>query len=259
MVPEWLHILSIVLLAGAFAIAAWVAVDVVRRPPPMWIMQIVWPVTMLFGSVVTLAFYLAHGRGTPAGADDGSDDDGSGGNDSNEDGSEDDSKDEGSGQDAPTIASVAKGTLHCGAGCTLGDIVAEWLMVAFPVIAFWFGLGTLFGERIFAAWIFDYVLAFGFGILFQYFSIVPMRDLSPGEGLVAAVKADTLSLTAWQVGMYGFMAFAHFYIFDQLIGAPLEVPTVEFWFMMQIAMIAGFLTAYPANRWLIGRGIKEEM
>ena len=34
-----------------------------------------------------------------------------------------------------------------------------------------------------------------------------MRNLSVGEGLVQAVKADTLSLTAWQVGMYGFMAF----------------------------------------------------
>jgi hypothetical protein len=34
-------------------------------------------------------------------------------------------------------------------------------------------------------------------------AIVPMRGLSPGKGLVAAVKADTLSLISWQVGMYG--------------------------------------------------------
>jgi hypothetical protein len=33
-----------------------------------------------------------------------------------------------------------------------------------------------------------------------------MRGLSPGKGLVAAVKADTLSLISWQVGMYGLMA-----------------------------------------------------
>jgi hypothetical protein len=29
--------------------------------------------------------------------------------------------------------------------------------------------------------------------------------------------------------------------------------------MMQIAMIAGFLTSYPVNWWLIRRGSKERM
>jgi len=32
----------------------------------------------------------------------------------------------------------------------------------------------------------------------------------------------------------------------------------EFWFMMQIAMIAGFLTSYPVW-WLVEAGIKERM
>ena len=111
----------------------------------------------------------------------------------------------------------------------------------------------------FAVWIVDYIFAFLFGIAFQYFTIAPMRNLSFGEGLKAAVKADTLSLTAWQIGMYGFMAFAQFYLFRTLLGLRLEVPTPEFWFMMQIAMVAGFATSYPVNWWLIRRGIKEEM
>ncbi len=29
-----------------------------------------------------------------------------------------------------------------------------------------------------------------------------MKGLSPSRGLVAALKADALSLSAWQVGMY---------------------------------------------------------
>ena len=70
-----------------------------------------------------------------------------------------------------------------------------------------------FTEKIFAVWIVDYLFAYAFGIVFQYFTIAPMRGLSLGQGIVAAVKADTLSLTAWQVGMYGFMAFAYFFIF----------------------------------------------
>ena len=128
-----------------------------------------------------------------------------------------------------------------------------------PGIAVAFGWETIFGEKIFAVWIIDYVFAYAFGIIFQYFTIAPMRDFSFGQGIVAAVKADTLSLTAWQVGMYGFMAVAYFIIFGSLIGLKLETDTVEFWFMMQIAMVFGFLTAYPVNWWLIRAGLKEKM
>lgn len=105
----------------------------------------------------------------------------------------------------------------------------------------------------------DYILACLFGIAFQYFTIAPMRGLTPGQGLVAAVKADTLSITCWQIGMYGFMAVAYFVIFRTGFGVTLETDTVEFWFMMQIAMLFGFLTTYPANLWLLKSGIKEAM
>jgi hypothetical protein len=86
-----------------------------------------------------------------------------------------------------------------------------------------------------------------------------MRNLSLGQGLKAALKADALSITAWQVGMYGFMGFAYFYLFRNLLGVDLHVNSVEFWFMMQIAMIFGFLTSYPANWWLLRSGVKEKM
>ncbi len=161
--------------------------------------------------------------------------------------------------ETPFPVMVANGALHCGSGCTLGDIVAEWLVFAVPAIAVWFGYKSLFGDKIFAVWIVDYIFAYAFGIFFQYFTIAPMRGLSFGPGLVAAIKADTLSLAAWQVGMYGFMAFAYFYLFRTVLGAPLQTNMVEFWFMMQIAMIFGFITTYPVNWWLIKSGIKERM
>ena len=154
---------------------------------------------------------------------------------------------------------VANGSLHCGSGCALGDICAEWLIFAFPAVAGAFGWKSIFPDRIFAVWIVDYLFAYAFGIVFQYFTIAPMRGLSFREGIVAAIKADTLSLTAWQVGMYGFMAVAYFAIFQNTLGTKLQTDTFEFWFMMQIAMMFGFLTAYPVNWWLIKRGIKERM
>jgi hypothetical protein len=95
--------------------------------------------------------------------------------------------------------------------------------------------------------------------VFQYFAIVPMRGLSFGKGVVAAVKADTLSLTAWQVGMYGGMAMMQFALFKPHYGHIAPVYTPEFRFAMQLAMLAGFATAYPVNWWLVRSGIKEAM
>ncbi len=86
-----------------------------------------------------------------------------------------------------------------------------------------------------------------------------MRNLGFAEGVWAAIKADTLSLTAWQVGMYGFMALAYFWIFRRGLGVELAVDTAELWFVMQIPMISGFITSYPVNWWLIRVGMKERM
>jgi hypothetical protein len=125
-------------------------------------------------------------------------------------------------------------------------LIAEWLVVVVPL--------TLFGRKIFGTWALDFALAFLIGIVFQYFTIAPMKNLSPGPGIMAALKADTLSLIAWQIGMYGWMAVVIFKLFGEI---PKTNPV--FWFMMQIAMVVGFVTSYPANWWLLKTGIKERM
>ncbi len=244
MIPAWLHALSIAYLLLGLCCAAVIATDLVRHKQHMWIMNVVWPVTALFGTLWIVWQYFTYGRlaenarAEAAMARD---------------------EEMPSTTLTPFPLMVGNGALHCGSGCTLGDIVAEWLVFLVPGIAVWFGYGSLFGDKIFAVWIVDYLFAYAFGIVFQYFTIAPMRNLSFAEGIWAAVKADTLSLTAWQIGMYGFMAFAYFYLFRDLLGTSLQVNTVEFWFMMQIAMICGFMTAYPINWWLIRTGVKEKM
>ncbi len=92
-------------------------------------------------------------------------------------------------------ASVAVGDSHCGAGCTLGDIIGS------PAVVFLFGW-KIFGLFLFAKYVVDYALAYIFGIAFQYYSIKPMQNLSVGQGIKEAIKADTLSLTAFQVGLF---------------------------------------------------------
>ena len=62
MIPTWLHLLSIASLALAGLCALAIAVDVARHPQHMAIMNVVWPVTALFGSVVWLWLYFRYGR-----------------------------------------------------------------------------------------------------------------------------------------------------------------------------------------------------
>lgn len=230
--PIWLTVVSSLSITIAVGCALWTAFDITRRPQKMAVMNIVWPVTMLFGSVVWLVFYLRRGRS------------GSGESDR---------------KSTPMSVSVAVGASHCGAGCALGDLVGEFTLVAAPGLATVFGLGWLFSERIFAGWVLDFLLAFLFGIGFQYFAIAPMRQLSIGKGLWQAVKADTLSIASWQIGMYGAMALIQFGILLPLLGGTVAVLTPEFWFAMQIAMVAGFATSYPVNWLLIRWGVKERM
>lgn len=231
--PGGLHAVAMASVASGIVCALVIAADEVRRPQKMAIMNVVWPLTALFGSVLWLAGYYAWGR-APADPD-------------------------AEASDLPFAVMVAKGASHCGAGCMLGDLIAEWLVFAFPAIAVWFGWHTLFDEKMFAVWIPDFLLAFGLGVVFQYFTIKPMRDLSVGGGIVAALKADIASITSWQVGMYGVMALIQLGWFKPAFGGLAPVDSVEFWFAMQLAMIAGFVTAYPVNWLLIRVGWKERM
>jgi hypothetical protein len=42
-------------------------------------------------------------------------------------------------------------------------------------------------------------------------------------------------------------------------GGIASVSSPEFWFAMQLAMLAGFATSYPVNWWLVRKGLKEKM
>ena len=149
---------------------------------------------------------------------------------------------------------ISKGVSHCGAGCTLGDIIGEWIiyLTAWSIPLF----AAKPPNTLFAAYVADFVLAWTLGIIFQYFSIVPMReDIGRLQGIWAAIKADTLSIVSLQLGLFGYMALNHLVFFKP----PLTIASPTYWFMMQIGMIIGFFTAWPVNTWLIRKGWKEKM
>lgn len=244
MIPEWLHWVSLLSLLAGILSSIWIAFDEFRNPRKMWIMNLVWPVCALFGSGFVLFVYLHAGRPSSKAREERP---GQGAGNT--------------GSDKPVLSptAIAKAAFHCGAGCTVGDVIAETLALAFPTVLLWLGWKSLFAERMISVWILDYIFAFVLGIAFQYFTIKPMRQLSAKQGLLQALKADALSLTAWQVGMYGLMGVGQFLIFEPAFGTRLEADTPEFWFLMQLAMLAGFATSYPVNWWLLRKGIKEVM
>jgi Domain of unknown function (DUF4396) len=149
----------------------------------------------------------------------------------------------------PRWVSMAIEVSHCGSGCTLGDVIAEFAI---------FGLGlTIAGLTLGAEYVGDFIVALAFGIIFQYFAIAPMRGLGLKDGLIAAAKADFISLTAFEVGLFSWMAVMAFVLFP----APhhLMPDSAAYWFLMQIGMIIGFFASWPANVWLLKRGIKVPM
>jgi hypothetical protein len=241
--PPLLHAISIIALALGVASAITITLDECRRPQAMWIMNLVWPLCALFGSLLWLFGYYRWGRAKPPMP----------------------AHHHGMammhhhGGDGPFPISVAIDASHCGAGCALGDLIAEWLAFFAPAVAVWCGWHWLFAEKMFAIWVLDFILAYVLGIAFQYYAIKPMRDLTVGQALVAALKADTASITAWQIGMYGVMAIIQFGWFMPAYGGMAMVTTPEFWFAMQLSMLAGFVTSYPVNWLLIRAGIKAPM
>ncbi len=231
MPAPWLTALAWAALAVGFASTGWILYDIRGRGyrQKMTVMEWVWPVTGLYFGPAAIWGYLRYGRPKSNKwlAEQGLDEP----------------------PDKPDWASTAVGVSHCGAGCTLGDIIAEFSI-------FWIGL-TIAGEAVFVEYIGDYVLAVALGLVFQYFAIAPMRGLSFRKGIVAAAKADILSLSAFEVGLFGWMALQNFVFFP----APDHVhpDSAVYWFLMQLGMIIGFLTAYPVNTWLLRKGIKEAM
>lgn len=194
-----LTLISWASLGIAFICAIVIAVDEIRQPQKMWIMNVVWPVTALYFSVFVLWGYSRIGRGMARNAMQGM--------------SMDQMEPQMTGHEEragydPTWRQIAVSDTHCGAGCVIGDVISEFSL------------------------------------------------LSVKQGIIAAIKSDTLSILTFEIGLFGWMALTFFVFFPHPHLRPTQA---GYWFMMQIGMILGFFTSYPMNRWLIKAGWKEAM
>jgi hypothetical protein len=226
--PTWLTVLAWISLASALVCAVLIVVDIFARGyrQHLWIMDVVWPLTALYAGPLGWVAYRRWGRlNSPR------------------------YRQETRVRDHyPFSVSVGISDTHCGAGCALGDVLSEWLLFAVGA--------TIAGVALWPEYILDFALAFVFGIAFQYFAIAPMRRLGFRDGVIAALKSDTLSVITFEIGLFGWMALVFFVFFTD---PHLKPDHAAYWFSMQVGMVLGFLTSYPANSWLIRHGIKEAM
>jgi hypothetical protein len=225
--PSWLQTIAWISLVSAGICAVIILFDifVARYRQKMGVMEWVWPITALYLGVFGLAFYWLVGRrSTP--------------------------KYEAAHgpRQFPYWVRVGVSASHCGGGCTLGDIIAETLIYATGI--------TLFGATIWASFVFDYSFALLLGIAFQFAAIRAMAAMTFGRTVRRAAKADVLSLTAFEVGLFTWMALMFWVFFPD---PHLQPNTASYWFLMQVGMAIGYLTSYPMNVFLIHQGIKEAM
>lgn len=240
------NIISKVFIVIGILSALSITIDILKHPQKeMPIMNLVWPINGLWAGIFGVWAYFTIGKNRKM--------DMSGMDMSNMKMDDMDMKDMDMGnmkmsdnKYSSFWQGVVADTLHCGAGCSLADLIGPWLFLIFPF--------TIFNNYTFGEWTLDYFLALLTGVTFQYAAISPMMNEKGPKIWLRALKIDFLSLTSWQVGMYGWMALVIFVWFGRL-----SPSTPEFWFMMQIAMCCGFITAYPVNWWLVKVGIKMGM
>lgn len=219
----------------------------IKYPQPMKVMNFVWPLTALWAGLLSLWAYFSFGTPRISSSDLDFQE--------KQEMNSSNMKMDMSGmmkniskEHRPFWQKVLLSTFHCGAGCTLADIIGEGL--GFRLLSF---LGL---QGIFWQWMFDYLLALVVGVYFQYAAIRPMmKGMTASNVFVRAFRIDFFSLTAWQIGMYAFSYSIFFFVFSE----PLSRDTWSFWFIMQLAMCAGFILAYPVNWLLIKKRIKPVM
>lgn len=254
-------ILSIFSLLVAFGSTGVILVYIIRYPRPMKVMNAVWPLTTLWGGLAGLWAFFTFGSPALPPSSHPVQPSATSPSPAQRSMSE---KPPMPGMQTPTDRpvmhanmemgnqpfwqKVTLSTFHCGAGCTLADLIGEWLG---PFFLLSIGL-----RGIVWMWILDYILALLIGAYFQYAAIRPtLPHLSARQVFGRAMKIDFLSLTSWQIGMYAFS----YLVFFVILAAPLPHDTWTFWYTMQLAMCTGFLFSYPMNWYLIKKGIKPAM
>ena len=120
--------------------------------------------------------------------------------------------------------------------------VAHLIAVPFVVAIGW----TIAGV---AMWPMILVIAVLVTVMLAVYERVASRSARTGSGLSigAAVVGALITVVAFDVGMVGWMLLLYYN------SAMPPVTDSAFWFLMQVGIIVGLVTGYPAVKWLLRR------
>ena len=137
---------------------------------------------------------------------------------------------------------VLGSTMHCAAGDGIGIIVGAALAAQLRVPTW-------------ADFSFEYILGFGFG--WAIFQALAMREMAGGNYLRSLQQTFLPELLSMNLLMTG-MVITRRLLMPQIVGSANPL-AVGFWFVMSMALIVGFILAYPINWWLVANGLKHGM
>jgi hypothetical protein len=133
-------------------------------------------------------------------------------------------------------------TMHCvagdGIGILAGAVIGGFLMMP-PALDI-----TM-----------EYILGFGFGL--GIFQALFMRDMVGGSYTRALAASFIPELTSMNCLMAGMIPVAM--IFKSHVPGSASPGSAAFWFIMSMALLTGFIAAYPMNWWLVARKLKHGM
>lgn len=90
------------------------------------------------------------------------------------------------------------------------------------------------------------------GLFFQYLALRQREKISFRARLLLAFKMEAFPLLIYQSGIFIFMTLALKFVLNHQLN-PMQI---AFWFMLQLALIIGFIFCWPANHFLIKRGLR---
>ena len=218
--PGWVQPLATVFVALAVLTAVAVAYDIYGRGYRQKVrsMEVVWVLSALWLGPFALALYARTGRPR----------------------SEQWQAQHPAGAELGLSAAAASGGLPGGAASLIGHVIGVPIVLA----AGW----SLFGVDMYAMIVLIAVLAIAMLFAFEY-SAAARRDVGVTT-VGAALLVATVTVLAFDLGMGGWMLLLH------VNGVMPPPASVTFLFLMQVGIVLGFLTGYPAVALLLKRGTK---
>ncbi len=137
---------------------------------------------------------------------------------------------------------VLGSTMHCVAGDGVGILVGAAISSTFSLR----GPGEI---------VLEYVLGFAFG--WTVFQALFMRDMAGGSyarSLSSTFIPELLSMNLLMAGMVPIMM-----VLQSELAPMAGAASPVFWFVMSMALLAGFIIAYPMNWWLVANNLKHGM